>query len=413
MERSIIRTYAGRVKRVRERHDEEPRSKRRCVGPGETTEKQDDAPSGQTIQSSSSPVRPDHPLPSSDPSDPSTNTPPSSPPPPQPTTSPVKRALPPAFRLLSRKRHAPSRSDANRHVLEEVANVNRPQPKGKKTKSSNLTQLQIDLGSEMRKTCKTCGMDYIPSNAEDAALHKTFHARHTAGLDPRKNRPGFKIGARVWASDAPGRSAESTVGDSVVMVHRKSLAAERCNASAVLSIANAELSAVHIEDGVLWSQIPVPTTTTREHGRGLASSLREDARKGGLVDRFKVYVYMEGSRSVGVCLAERIFEAYRVLDESPAIPQSESNSVAPSSSVSVGDVWCPAMLGISRIWTNRAHRRRGIATRLLECACSTFVYGMKVPKDAVAFSQPSESGKLFAENWFKGCNGWKVYKESQ
>ena len=258
-------------------------------------------------------------------------------------------------------------------------------------------------------------MDYIPSNAEDAALHKTFHAHHTTGVNPGKICTGFKIGARVWVSYPPRRPADSSVEDSVVMVHRKSLAAERRNASAVLSVANAELSAVQIEDEVLWNQIRVPTAMRvrgREVGQGM-TLIKQEARKGGMVDRFKVYVYMEGSRSVGVCLAERIFEAYKVLDEPLPTPQTESKSVAPSSSVSVSDVCCPAILGISRIWTNRGHRRRGIATRLLECACSTFVYGMKIPKDAVAFSQPSESGKLFAENWFKGCNGWKVYKESQ
>lgn len=72
-----------------------------------------------------------------------------------------------------------------------------------------------------------------------------------------------------------------------------------------------------------------------------------------------------------------------------------------------------AILGISRVWVCADRRRRGIATRLLDCARENFVYGMKIEKDDVAFSQPTESGGALARGWFGAdkAHHWAVYVE--
>jgi N-acetyltransferase len=82
---------------------------------------------------------------------------------------------------------------------------------------------------------------------------------------------------------------------------------------------------------------------------------------------------------------------------------------AESSSISVGTVAEPAMLGISRIWTSNLFRKHGIATKLLEVARSQFLYGMTIKKEQVAFSQPTESGGRLAKKWFGQREGWHVY----
>ena len=56
--------------------------------------------------------------------------------------------------------------------------------------------------------------------------------------------------------------------------------------------------------------------------------------------------------------------------------------------------WC--MCGISRIWVHQTARRQGIASRLLEVARENLVYGFMIPRQQVAFSQPTIDGKLFA-----------------
>ncbi len=56
----------------------------------------------------------------------------------------------------------------------------------------------------------------------------------------------------------------------------------------------------------------------------------------------------------------------------------------------------PATLGVLQVWTHPSRRRQGVATTLLEVARSRAVFGQVVPKDQVAFSQPTSAGHAFA-----------------
>jgi len=51
-----------------------------------------------------------------------------------------------------------------------------------------------------------------------------------------------------------------------------------------------------------------------------------------------------------------------------------------------------AVIGVDKIWVHRKFRRSGIATRMLESIRNSFVYGYVVPREEVAFSQPTEMG---------------------
>jgi N-acetyltransferase len=132
-------------------------------------------------------------------------------------------------------------------------------------------------------------------------------------------------------------------------------------------------------------------------------------------ERFRVLLYVVGKKCVGLCLAERIRRAYRVVeDEARNGGDGETKSVAyRGSSISVSETPRPAILGISRVWVCADHRRQGIATRLLDCARENFIYGMKIEKGDVAFSQPTESGGALARGWFGAdkAHHWAVYVE--
>lgn len=56
-------------------------------------------------------------------------------------------------------------------------------------------------------------------------------------------------------------------------------------------------------------------------------------------------------------------------------------------------------IGISRIWTAPNFRRLGIAKHLLQCVVSNSVYGVKLNKNEIGFSQPSTSGGLLAKSF--------------
>ncbi|KAJ0422080.1 hypothetical protein BJY00DRAFT_300473 [Aspergillus carlsbadensis] len=319
------------------------------------------------------------------------STPPSSPPP--RLTPPPQNTRKPTFSFLKRK-HSATDGATNGSPLSEVnsnsvrASLDPPKKKAATSTSQQLPalkQMQLDLGHEVRKTCATCGMEYIPSNAEDASLHKKFHDMNSTGVDLGK--AFMRANASRWVYEAT-RFDEGYV----VIVDRKSSPTAKNQAKKVLEVLSKELSSPVIEDEVLWSQTEPP----------------KHLRKNGAtekVDRYKVFLHMKDSRCVGACLTERIWESHPV-DKGSAQKDGADAAVA------VGDASHPAIVGISRIWTSGSSRRKGIAMDLLDCVVSNFIYGMEIPKEQVAFSQPTNSGKSLAQAFFGLENEWHVYKEN-
>ena len=113
-------------------------------------------------------------------------------------------------------------------------------------KARQLTQMQIDLGGEVQKTCKGCGMDYIPSNAEDAALHKEYHKINVGGIDLGK--ASVKEIAILSTTDDGGNLAVVDGRSSVVVKNK---------IGKVLEVVNKELGAIEIEESMLWGRMDI------------------------------------------------------------------------------------------------------------------------------------------------------------
>jgi len=306
--------------------------------------------------------------------------------------SPLPAARKPAFSFLRRKRPRFDDGFASEPLSDITANARKVSRLGMKT----LTQMQIDLGGEVRKACRICGMEYIPSVKEDSALHSKFCAMNVGGVHMGK----------AFLKDDTVRSlhSEKTGGSEneiVVTVERKSSLAARNRTRRVLGVVNAELSSTDIDDDQLWGAL-YPAEKVVETRKG--NSERTDRRG----DRFKAFLYMVGDKCMGFCLAEKISKAFQVVS-----PQSGSKNelvtTPRSSSISISTTADVALLGISRIWTSKSYRDRGLALDLLECARTNFFYGVVAPKNLVAFSQPTESGGRLAERWFEAVSGWHVY----
>lgn len=329
------------------------------------------------------------------------STPPSSPPALQ-LTPPPANTRKPTFSFLKRKRgatNAPASTNGSTPLAEVNSNSLRPSsdpPKKKKQKQERqpvLKQTQIDLGGDVRKTCHGCGMEYVPSNAEDVALHKKFHDNHSSGVDLGK--AFVKANASRWVYEA----ARFDKGY-VVIVDRKSSPSAKNQAKRVLEVVNKELTAAEIDDAALWSQT-APPKRLRKNGASEET------------DRFKVFLHMKDSKCVGLCLTERIWEAHPVKRDGKRpdgknMPQNSANS----SSITVADEAHPAVVGISRVWTSASSRRKGIAMDLLDCVVSNYFYGVEIPKSKIAFSQPTESGCRLLESFFGPEETWHVYKET-
>jgi len=261
--------------------------------------------------------------------------------------------------------------------------------------------MQLDLVGELRKKCKVCGMEYIPSNSEDALLHRKFHAMNIGGVDFTKAFVERIRQNQIW---------EGSDGGFIVVVGRKDMLALRNKASEVLKVVNTELAAVTISDQELWSQLRVPVLLkTATHDR---THVPAKGNSFSISDRFKAYLYIKGQKCVGACLAERIRMAYAVLDQDDAAKHAGRVPTPVGEfqdSISIGTEEKPAILGISRIWTSNLHRKAGIATRLLDSARVDFLYGMTIEKEQIAFSQPTGSGGELARKWFGRRAGWYVY----
>ena len=270
-----------------------------------------------------------------------------------------------------------------------------------------MTQMQIDLGGDIRMTCKECSMNYIPSSREDMLWHKRFHGMNLGGIDLNKRIIKKLQSKKIWVES---ESAASTIGPFVAIIDAKSSVLERNKAKEMLSVVNTELSAAELEDKDLWglSSSTPPSLTKINTREKLVSTTTTQA------PRFQLLVYVDGNKCTGLCLAERIAKAYRVepISSMQSEPSRPSYQMHFSSSISVAHAEVPALVGISRIWTSRQHRRKGIASALLQAARCNFLFGMEIPKASVAFSQPSESGGALARAWYGENDRWLVYRET-
>ncbi|NXF03568.1 ESCO1 acetyltransferase, partial [Smithornis capensis] len=127
--------------------------------------------------------------------------------------------------------------------------------------------------------------------------------------------------------------------------------------------------------------------------------------------RTKTLLFISNDKKVIGCLiAEHIQWGYRVIEEKVPEVSSENEKVI----FERQKAWCcstspePAICGISRIWVFSMMRRRKIASRMIECLRSNFIYGSYLSKEEIAFSDPTPDGKLFATQYC-GTGQFLVY----
>ena len=394
-----MRTYARNVRRAWDGGDY-PIAKRICVEKAKVPDENDNlerAIRESSAAISSSPSRKNSTVFSGEShEDDDTVTPPSSPPP--RLSPPTVAARKPTFNFLKRKRES-TREDSE-PLAELINSSSRASVPPKKPQT--FVQMQLDLGGEVRKTCGECGMEFVPSVEEDATLRRMYHNMNNDGIELGKS---FMKSAMKWVYEV------AHIEGSVVVVDRKISPPAKKAVQKVLGVINKELSATDIEEDALWSQRSLSDGV----GSGADVVVKQsdaEKRNDNRSDRYKIFMHVKNGKCVGLCLAERITKAFRVKDnrkgESGA---TELPGDHKSSSVSIEEEAVAAVVGVSRIWTSRSSRRKGIANNLLDCVLNQFIYGMEIEKEEVAFSQPTESGGELARAWYGEDGGWLVYKE--
>ncbi|XP_064382282.1 N-acetyltransferase ESCO2-like [Halichondria panicea] len=241
----------------------------------------------------------------------------------------------------------------------KLSNTSEGKPRAvKRKKKEDMDQMQLDCGQKLlgHVTCKLCGMVYTHTQLDDQVEHSRFHSRFVAGV----NFPGWK-NERVVAILEFGR---------IIMV----LPSESKQHSKKMEDIQALV----------------------DHDLGYSVSPGQAKRV------FTVFLCVAKRKIMGCVFTERIKQGYEVLcDES----SSFDNLTAWYSSNEPQ----PAVLGINRLWVAANCRRMGVASKLLNSARSCLIPGSVIPKDKMAFTDPTPDGKLFASHYC-GRTNFLVYR---
>ncbi|CAI5779661.1 Uncharacterized protein PODLI_1B024697 [Podarcis lilfordi] len=227
-------------------------------------------------------------------------------------------------------------------------------------------QLIIDAGQKRfgAISCNICGMLYSASNPEDETQHLLFHNQFISAV----KYVGWKK-ERILAEYPDGKIIMVLPDDPKYALRKVDEIREM------------------VDNDLGFQQAPLTCSRT------------------------KTLLFISNDKKVTGCLiAEHIQWGYRVIEEKIPEVSSENEKVT----FERQKAWCcstspePAICGISRIWVFSMMRRKKIASRMLECLRSNFIYGSYLSKEEIAFSDPTPDGKLFATRYF-GTSQFLVY----
>nr|XP_056710528.1 N-acetyltransferase ESCO1 [Euleptes europaea] len=227
-------------------------------------------------------------------------------------------------------------------------------------------QLIIDAGQKRfgAISCSICGMLYTASNPEDETQHLLFHNQFICAV----KYVGWKK-ERILAEYPDGKMIMVLPDDPKYALRKVDEIREM------------------VDNDLGFQQAPLTCS------------------------RAKTLLFISNDKKVAGCLiAEHIQWGYRVIEEKIPEVGSENEKVI----FERQKAWCcstspePAICGISRIWVFSLMRRRKIASRMLECLRSNFIYGSYLSKEEIAFSDPTPDGKLFATQYC-GTSQFLVY----
>jgi len=273
-----------------------------------------------------------------------------------------------------------------------------PPPSGKSTSPkklgppsdspTKLVQSFLDLGQKNFGpiVCPVCRMTYQRGQQEDEEMHAKFHKSHDKGIP----FPGWKNEKEIATFG----------GDRIIVVTDDALAAQQKKVKEIIDHVNDELGAV----------------------------MRDTSSLAG----FKVYLYISAKKEVVGCLVgERISHAHKLIPGETQTGQSFlllfgafvsiTHSNSPLHLTESGSSYGAqidlrqkyvALCGINRIWVKASERKSGIATKLVDAMCGDFIFQCPIELSQLAFSQPTESGRAFAQK-YTGVKDFLVYTEGQ
>ena len=255
----------------------------------------------------------------------------------------------------STRRSSPRLHNSSKSSPHSVSSRSSHQTSKRPRKANSVKQQMIlDFGQKRvgAVQCEECGMTYSPAEPGDVTMHRKFHRRMLNVL----KFPGWKKERVVQ---------ELPDGSRVVMVLPEDKYAAK-KVDKIKQIVDEDLGLV-VEG---YSELRNTST----------------------------FLYINENKVVGCCVAQVITQAYRVLSVEEAAGTQDSTSPR-------GRLWCCstrpecARVGISRIWVLASHRRKKIATQLLDCVRYNFIMGYPLSVSDMAFLDPTPAGMGFAAHY--------------
>ncbi|BFY99614.1 hypothetical protein BsWGS_02654 [Bradybaena similaris] len=271
------------------------------------------------------------------------------------------------FPIFERRNDEPALSNKKRssplqlNNTSSVSMLTRQSPK--MPKDSSNSQMIIDAGQKKFGVtqCPVCGMVYCHADQVDEAAHAKFHRQHQEVLK-----------FTGWKKERVVQEYPEDLGRVILVMPDDPKYAKK-----------------KVEE--------VNQLMGRELGFHDASSVP-------IHPYHKVFLYVEDKQITGCCVAEPVHEGYRIIPGD--LDKSEESGKRP---------WCcspdpePVCVGISRLWVSATRRKSGVATKLVDCVRQWFNYGSLIPKNKIAFSDPTPDGRRFAQK-YTGTPTFLVYK---
>ncbi|XP_060029556.1 N-acetyltransferase ESCO1 isoform X2 [Erinaceus europaeus] len=280
----------------------------------------------------------------------------------------------------------------------------------KETEKADEKQLIIDAGQKRfgAVSCNVCGMLYTASNPEDETQHLLFHNQFISAvryvLASLNKSIIQKCPEFVNSKGVPSQQRKTTHKfDHPSKIIRVWMGWKK------------ERILAEYPDGRIIMVLPEDPKYALKKVDEIREMVDNDLgfQQAPLMcySRTKTLLFISNDKKVVGCLiAEHIQWGYRVIEEKVPVIRSEEEKVR----FERQKAWCcstlpePAICGISRIWVFSMMRRKKIASRMIECLRSNFIYGSYLSKEEIAFSDPTPDGKLFATQYC-GTGQFLVY----
>ncbi|KAJ7739708.1 hypothetical protein DFH07DRAFT_77697 [Mycena maculata] len=264
-----------------------------------------------------------------------------------------------------------------------------------KSKAKTFTQLHFCIDQTILRTCPLCALSYTKGAQDDESLHKAHCARVQKGMEWGREEEKEKTKAGV-VEVASGIKLKDGKKGRIICFKADANCKIGSKLSILLDTINITLSSpplspsiLHVSKAYLFL-VPSITSPSRE-------------------------------KIIGCVIAQRISTAMAIAtpaEVAACAPSSDAESTPISTALvdTRSGIFChpaalPTPLGIPRLFVSSAHRRQGVASKLLSAAAETFVYGCKLdPRQGqVAFSQPTGDGSAVMHRW--GGGGVRIYEE--